>query len=129
MGEHAFNTLTKKPSLQTWTRQVYLCGSSKPLHILGELPVELSYEGQFCKTVVHVVKEDSHPLATLLSHVSATALDFLHIVYPLSTPDSLQGYPELVNGIGKLKGMCVHLHINPNLPPVGQKPLRELFHM
>ncbi|CAN7980865.1 unnamed protein product, partial [Ixodes pacificus] len=34
MGEHTFNLLTRKPCLQTSTRQIFPYGSSKPLHIL-----------------------------------------------------------------------------------------------
>lgn len=90
MGEHIFRLLTQEPSLQASPRQFHLYGSSKLRHILGELLVELSYEGQRCQTVVYVIKEDNHELATLLGQESAIALGLLDTVHSLSTPDPLR---------------------------------------
>ena len=36
-------------------------------------------------------------------------------------------YPKVFQGVGKLKDFKLHLHVDPNVPPVAQKLRRVLF--
>ncbi len=40
---------------------------------------------------------------------------------PLSTLQLLEDYANLFNGLGKLKEKKVHLHIDENIPHIGQR--------
>lgn len=82
--------------------------------------------------MLHVLK-GSH--GSLLSYKTATTLGILHLHVNHMTAQSLPQetlptkYSSLFQGIGKLKGVEVKLHIDETIAPVAQQPRRIPFHI
>ena len=81
----------------------------------------------------YVMKGDS---CTLLGYNTAKELGLIKVVNSVSSPSSstvadelLETYPELFQGIGKLRDFQVKLHINKDIQPTCQPHRRVPFHV
>ena len=82
----------------------------------------LKYENRTVATF-YVVSGRS---GSLISAETAAALGLIKFANMITTKSPiLQQYPDVFNGIGKLKGVQVQLHIDENIDPVAQ-PYRRI---
>ncbi|CAN7944786.1 unnamed protein product [Ixodes hexagonus] len=129
MGQSTFVQLYPLPTLSPSECHIFAYGSKQPLPLVGKFRVKLQHRAATCDTTVHVTAEDEGPVPTLLSRTSAAALGVLEITNMVQSENPLAAYPEVTSGIGKLKGTQVHLHVDPTIAPVAQKPRRVPFHL
>ena len=89
-------TSLSSPKLHKATKR--LCGpDKKPLDVLGEQPVTLSYKGKSCSQPVYVVKELQQ---NLLGLPAIQALNLLTQVDTLQKTPVLQQFPVSFTGLG-----------------------------
>ena len=102
-------------------------GGGQRLKVLGSCELTIEKNDKFMVEKFFLVKGN---YGTLLGYETASALEVVKIVQPVHTSDSIESkYPGIYDGIGKLKGQTVKLHINKEIKPVAQKNRRTPFHL
>ena len=122
---HQHNNILLTPSL----KRLFSYGSSTQLKVLGSFQSLISVDDAQCVSTFHVL-EGNH--GSLLSYATAVKLGILQLQVNLIESSSnhfLNQYPSVFKGIGKLTGVEVMLHIDPDVSPVAQKPRRIPFHL
>ena len=119
--------ITLKPS----TKRLFAYGSKSQLHVIGSFEATGTFRNNRTVSTLHVL-QGSH--GSLLSYSTAVALGILDIQlhHISSTPmceQLFRQYTSLFEGIGKLKGTKVQLHIDTKVTPVAQKARRIPFHL
>ena len=119
--------ITLKPS----TRRLFAYGSKSQLHVIGSFEATVTFRNNRTVSTLHVL-QGSH--GSLLSYSTAVALGILDIQlhHISSTPmceQLFRQYTSLFEGIGKLKGTEVQLHIDTKVTPVAQKARQIPFHL
>ncbi|GAA6091502.1 uncharacterized protein LOC125138846 [Tachysurus ichikawai] len=120
--------------LEPTNKKILPYGKQQPLPLLGKLTTNILAHGKTTEATFYVVEGDH---GSLLSHKTATELGLLHVV--LSTDiiqptqyvadQLLSKYPNITNGIGKLKNVQVKLHIDDTVKPVAQPHRRIPFNV
>ena len=119
-------------TLQPSTKRLFAYGSATQLHVLGNFDATITVKNNQTISTLQVL-EGSH--GSLLSYSTAVALGILNIQLHHITSKPIheqlfKQYPALLfEGIGKLKGVEVKLHIDTKVPPVAQKARRIPFHL
>ncbi len=130
IDEKSFEQLGQKKSLAPSRTKIYPYGSSKPLEVKGKFTATVSStQGTTMKDVpFHLVRGCA---GSLLGFQTAIALALISMVNLIgSIKDQVrQTFPKLCRGVGKLIGKEIHLHLNPNIPPVAQHHWRVPFHL
>ncbi|XP_040067585.1 uncharacterized protein K02A2.6-like [Ixodes scapularis] len=141
IGTSTLNKLGALTKLQQAGTRIYAYGSDAPLPIIGKLSVTLKYRDSDTTEDVFVIEGT---VKSLLSFAAANRLGLIQITYAiqghsqkdarsngevppnlLETP--LAAFPELCAGVGKLKNLQVHLHIDKAIAPVAQPHRRIPF--
>ncbi|KAM7281316.1 uncharacterized protein ISCGN_006398 [Ixodes scapularis] len=141
IGTSTLNKLGALTKLQQAGTRIYAYGSDAPLPIIGKLSVTLKYRDSDTTEDVFVIEGT---VKSLLSFAAANRLGLIQITYAiqghsqkdarsngevppnlLKTP--LAAFPELCAGVGKLKNLQVHLHIDKAIAPVAQPHRRIPF--
>ena len=129
----AYITQFKPISLQRAHTKLFAYGSKQQLPILGKFDIVVESKKRITVACIHVVKGNS---GSLLSYQTASELNMitLHVnkvtsTSSVSSDDIEQKYPDIYNGIGKLKEFEVKLHIDKQVPPVAQPARRIPFHL
>ncbi len=129
----AYITQFKPISLQRAHTKLFAYGSKQQLPILGKFDIVVESKKQITVVCIHVVKGNS---GSLLSYQTASELNMitLHVnkvtsTSSVSSDDIEQKYPDIYNGISKLKEFEVKLHIDKQVPPVAQAARRIPFHL
>ena len=124
----AFGTLKATPSLAKPSRtRVYAYNSSKPLETVGTFDAPVTYKDSTTSAHFHVIAGDCD---TLLSFNTAITLKIVHISYAIQeNRDVISKFPDLFEGIGKLKGTKCKLHVDDTVKPVAQPHRRIPFHV
>ena len=127
IDEKAFVAMGK-PRLQTKRLPKLIpYGGGQNLKVLGSCELTIEKNDTFMVEKFFLVKGN---YGTLLGYETASALEVVKIVQPVHTSDSIEAkYPGIYDGIGKLKGQTVKLHINKEIKPVAQKNRRTPFHL
>lgn len=116
--------------LQATKKRLYAYGGRECLPLLGEMHVSLKVnDGPVCDTIVYVYDGTAE---ALLGLESACALGVLE-VHGGNTCNAVQGsiskymgeYPQVFQGVGKLKNETIRLHVDPDVKPVAQ-PCRKI---
>ncbi|CAB4023777.1 Transposon Tf2-9 poly, partial [Paramuricea clavata] len=114
-------------------------GSSTPLSIQGSFTAQVSHKDLITNAIFIVVANQNS--GSLLGHKTATDLGLFqehenfHPIQNICNGDNLfmqtlvTKYPQVFNGIGKLKDLQLHLHFDESVPPVAQAPRRIPFHI
>lgn len=129
MGQSTFVQLSPLPTLSPSECHIFAYGLKQPLHLVGKFRVKLQHRAGMCDITVLVITEGQGPVPTLLSRTSAAALGVLQITNKVQSENPLAAYPEVTNGIEELKGTQVHLHVDPSIAPVAQKPRHVSVHL
>ena len=127
---HKFN-YSRKITLKPSTKQLFAYGSKSQLHVIGSFEATVTFRSNRTVSTLHVL-QGSH--GSLLSYSTAVALGILDIQlhHISSTPiceQLFRQYTSLFEGISKLKGIKVQLHIDTKVTPVAQKARQIPFHL
>ena len=133
ISEAVLSTLRSSPQLTSANIKIFPYGSTKPLPIAGAFTCSTETEHKKTVAKFYVMKGDS---CTLLGYNTAKELGLIKVVNSVSSPSSstvadelLETYPELFQGIGKLRDFQVKLHINKDIQPTCQPHRRVPFHV
>ena len=122
------------PSAQS-AKKIFAYGQKESIDVAGKFTTEIACEanGETCVDEFTVIKGDGRPL---LGRKTAEQLDVLRVgpekeeeAYSVTEQgndvDIREKYPALFNGVGKLNGYKLKLHMNEDVTPVAQS-LRRL---
>ena len=99
ISTRTYHTL-KNITLQKSTK--VLCGpNNKPLDVLGQAVVQLTYEGRTWKQPIYIIVGLKN---NLLGLPAITALQLLTKVESIQPGNAQKSFPELFQGLGTLKG-------------------------
>ena len=112
-------------------KKLYPYASSQPLPVKGSFKCTVSVCDRYTKAEVLVIKGRG---TSLLGKITATELGVLKIgintAMETSKADSLkQQYPEVFEGVGKLKNKQISLDIDPTVKPIAQPYRRIPFNL
>ena len=114
-----------KPTLSTETvPQLYPYGSSKSLRVMGQCHIPVKTKQVTQQHIFYVVQGSN---GSLLSYATAQDLGIVKIINSITDP--VLKYPQLFQGVGKLKDVQVKLHIDNSVVPVAHKHRRVPFHL
>lgn len=127
MDEAAFVKL-EPMELQPTTSQIFSYGSDSRLSVLGKFQASVKAHGKTVTTTIHVVP-GAH--GSLLSYTTAVALGVVDVrVNAITIADQMaKKFPDVFDGIGKLRNFEVKLHIDQSVRPVAQPARRIPFHL
>ena len=106
-------------------------GAQSQLTVVGKFKATVSANGTKTSSTFHVLKGNH---GSLLSYGTTHVLNLVDIkVHNIATapvqPNLKQQYPNVFNGIGKMKNFEVKLHIDESVTPVAQPARRIPFHL
>jgi hypothetical protein len=113
-------------------RTLYPYGAnSNPLKIIGRLKVKLKshHTGKLVRTVFFVIDDNSDNLLSCQTSEALSLVSFAKAVAVASVDNVVANYSDRFDGIGKMKGVQVKLHINTDIKPVEQRTRRVPFHI
>ncbi|CAB4007708.1 Retrovirus-related Pol poly from transposon opus, partial [Paramuricea clavata] len=117
----------------------YVYGAPHPATGESSSDDEVSHKDLITNAIFIVVANQN--AGSLLGHKTATDLGLFqehenfHPIQNICNGDNLfmqtlvTKYPQVFNGIGKLKDLQLHLHFDESVPPVAQAPRRIPFHI
>ena len=130
IDEKAYHAITKSPenkklSLHPTSKKIYGYGSTTSLPVLGTFSSRVESKTRTTPATIYAIQgENGCPLSFNPANVN------------ISTPPSVFSsaqlraeYPDIFDGIGKMKDFQVRLHIDPSVPPVTQRNRRIPFHL
>ncbi|KAJ1155086.1 hypothetical protein NDU88_007822, partial [Pleurodeles waltl] len=112
MDETLFRQLTPAPVLSPTTTKIYNYGGREPLPLKGTVEVSVSSEQAAALARFYVVAGDR---GTLLGCHTAEELElvfFARQIYDSHAERLVNEFPQLFEGLGRLKGKSVKLHID-----------------
>ena len=117
--------------LTTPQSKIYTYGSNMELPLLGMTTAEIRFRSTTVTATFYVTKGRN---GNLLSCNTAQSLGILKITVNTALNTALnthpeQNYPDLFDGIGKIKDKKVKLHIDPEIQPKQQSHRRIPFHI
>ncbi|KAJ1115552.1 hypothetical protein NDU88_003775 [Pleurodeles waltl] len=129
MDETLFKKRVPAPPLTMTATKIYNYGGKDPLPLKGTVEVAVSSGNRSTEAKFYVVAGDR---GTLLGCHTAEDLElvfFARQIYDNQVERLLQEFPQLFEGLGRLKGRCIKLHIDPNVVPVALRHRRVPFHL
>ena len=110
--------------IQQCSTKLFTFNSEKPLNACGKFTAQLRFKHRNVKCDFVVTEGNCR---SVISY--ATACDLLEFVYSVQEADVIcNQYPQLFQGIGKMKDTKVKLHIDNSVVPVSQSHRRIPFH-
>ena len=119
-------------SLEKSHTNIFAYGSDNPLSVLGKFTTKCAYGDASVKTEFFVVSTvDGQKGGNLLSANTAKELKLIQFAFACTptTPDICDEFPELSEGMGKMEGVKVKFHVDPDVRPKQQSHRRIPFHM
>ena len=130
LDESAFRKITEsvKIELRESSTRIFAYGSTSQLKVLGKFETDIAARNNKVASTIHVLK-GTH--GSLLSYTTACALGLVDVnINSVASHETLaEQYPTIFDGIGKLEGYEVKLHIDDSIQPVAQPARRVPFHM
>ena len=118
--------------LQPTTKRLFAYGSDSQLTLLGKFDATITSKDKHKVTTIHVVQGNHGSLLSYMTAMDLGILDF-HVNHVSNTvpvhKQLCHQYAGIFNGIGKLKGVEVKLHIDQSVPLVAQQARRIPFQM
>ena len=128
-----YDKLCVKPKLQNPCPLIFAYGSDEPLPVRGFFRADISYKNSHVDAGFYVIdasgsQSQSH---NLLSADTAQALNIVHFAFSSSVMSTIPDqFPSLFDeGMGKIEGQTVKLHIDTSVHPVSQRHRRIPFHV
>ena len=105
------------------TKKIYSYASKSALQTVGKFTAFVEIPGRKVEAEFIVIEKKGQ---SILGKKTATELGLLRVGMPeqvnhVSVDEIVGKYPQLFQGVGKLKDFEVKLHINPEVQPVAQK--------
>ena len=132
LDEATFAKLRTKPKLSGTNEKIFPYGSNKPLPLVGKCDCEVETEKKFSVETFFVVKGTT---GCLVSWKGSQRLGLVQVVRSVEQPGKdkveslVESYSDPFEGLGKLKGFQVRLHVENNVQPIAQPPRRVPFHV
>lgn len=144
MDQATYKSARSQWVLSPTTTKIYPYGVEAPIELQGKFTATVTSEDTGIQTVArfYVTKGNA---GSLLSFHTAVALKLLPVVQMVSNEKTefkksdrgsdllktyiKQRFTSLCEGVGKLKGKEIHLHVDPEIPPVAQHHRRVPFHL
>lgn len=108
-------------------KKLYAYGSDAPLKLMGKFTANVKVPETDREKMTEIYVMDGKGQA-LLGKPTAIELGVLHVGLRVNnvtdTENAVANYPECFDGIGKLEGYQLKLHINENVTPVAQSMYR-----
>ena len=122
--------MSPRPTLTTTDTQIFPYGASSPLCVVGKFHTVVSSDAAETDALFYVVTE----LDSLLSWKTAQDLNLIRVVQAVgNNPGHIDSlvceYNDLFHGLGKLKDVQIHLHVDKTVQPVAQRYRRVSFHI
>ena len=136
MDHQTFKSFNGKLTLHPTKTKIFPYGSPSPLEVIGEC-----YPSLVCglkKTIVPVVVTQLESSGCILSSRTSSDLgliqmnhnvNFIRDGIPPDVSQSLEKYPNITEGVGKLANYQLELELDEAVPPVYQKPRTIPFHL
>ena len=114
--------------------KIFRYGSDKPLTLVGKCQCQCEGETdtKFSVETLFIVEGKA---GCLVSWKSSQRLGLVQVVRVVREPEAnkveslVQSYSDLFEGLGKLKGFQVHLHVDKEVQPIAQSHRRVPFHV
>lgn len=134
ISKTTYERLEPCPQLKQTATKIFPYRSKVPLPVVGAFEGQVTKGNKQSQSMFYVIQGDSF---SILSYDTSTELGLIKIVTSLSpmpttmtvAEELVSSYPELFEGIGKLKDFQVKLHINPDVQPTCQPHRRVPFHV
>ena len=127
VSSETFNSLSVKHNLERSSSNVFSYNSEKALDTLGTFYAKVSHAGKSANAKFQVVPGNACPI---IGWETSQELGLLSLCQSINNSNAiLDQYPELFNGVGKLKDFKVKLHVDESVTPVAQTHRRTPFHV
>jgi hypothetical protein len=140
IDEASYKAFSSPPKLALARASIFTYGASKPVTVLGTFESEIEVNHRKTAATFYVTKGTS---GCLLSYKTASELRLISISInqindksfsqpagsKITIEDLERKFPQLFNGVGKLKDHQVKLFIDESVKPVAQMNRRIPFHL
>jgi hypothetical protein len=132
LDEATFTKLRTKSKLSGTNEKIFPYGPNKPLPLVGKCDCEVETEKKISVETFFVVKGTT---GFLVSWKVSQRLGLVQVVQLVEQPGKdkveslVESYSDLFEGLGKLKGFQVRLHVENNVQPIAQPPRRVPLHV
>ena len=111
------------------SKRLYPYGATKPLEVLGTFEAELKIGSSHISADFTVIEGKGEPLLGKESAMKVVKIQLPKepVRHIRTGHDLVRKYPNVFEGIGKLKDYQLTLHINPEVKPVAQALRRPAF--
>ena len=136
LNESLLDRMKTRPVISRTDTKAYAYGQKQKLPIKGKFTATVETSRKITTAVFYIIGGNND---SLLSYDTSVQLDSIPEINSVHEENKnnlggnvqylLKKYPELFQGIGKLKDTKIKLHIDENVPPVAQHHRRIPFHM
>jgi transposase InsO family protein len=131
LDESTFSSLKQQPNLTKTPKKLYPYGSDNPINIIGTFVTEIISQHQETSALATIYVVKGH-FGSLLSYTTAVDLGIIPTIRVVSPPlcESIQDeFRDRFQGIGKIEGVQVKIHVDESVQPVVQQHRRIPFHL
>ena len=120
-----------QPEIGKANVKIFPYGSDKQLTLVGKCQCEVETDTKF-SVETFIVEAKA---GCLVSWKSSQRFSLVQVVRAVREPEAnkvellVQSYSDLFEGLGKLKGFQVHLHVDKEVQPIAQSHRRVPFHV
>ena len=135
LTQEDYEKLLHRPTLMPHNRKVFGYGGKVALCVKGKFTAKLSAAANNHVSTVEesIIVVAAPGIKSLLSWATSRRLGLIDLVKSCETKDTVQSliqeFQDIFQGVGKLKGVKVKLHIDDTVPPVVQNQVRAPFHV
>ena len=124
-----YNKIKNKVKLCKSKAKIYPFLNDVPLNLLGEFDCKISAHGNSVKRTIYVVESTKSYNVSVLDYKASIELGILKFINTVkdSALCIMSEFKNVFEGIGKLKGYKIKLHIDDTVQPVAQPHRRIPF--
>lgn len=128
VGENEIKNCHLDEKLEKTSVKVFSYKATTPLQLLGKATVTMVHKERCSQEEIFITPGSCPPL---LSFAAASNLGLIRITYQVEEPPAEQSivssFPDLFEGVGKLKEQQIHLFRDETVPPIAQPHRRIPF--
>ena len=129
MSLNDYQNLAIKPPLQKHNKGIFAYGQDKSLDICGKFIADIVHQDSSVVAPVIVVKSHGQSVLSWDTSKQLRLIDTVNVVDSPEIQALKAEYKDIFTGVGKLKGVKVKLHVDPDVKPVAQHQRRVPFHV